>query len=201
MRGGIHHHLDTVVTHGCPLSIAYKIVREGMRVGEGHRRDSKGQAANGFFCMAGGDSRDRVLHARDRSGTVRDEELQLHHVPCGWSTSVVLALRVWPEAVGKHLSRIDSCWKTCVRSPVGSERHMPFDLAVLVNREEMMRYIRMGELLHSPSYPMAPDSHQFMVCGGKNWHDNEGEHCDPLYCWSDRSKMRRVAAGSSIEVR
>ena len=54
--------MSRFVTHGTPLSIAYDIIRDGIRVGSGTHGGKKG-----FFCIDGGDEMNRVRDARDRS--------------------------------------------------------------------------------------------------------------------------------------
>ena len=68
-------HDNEFVTHGTPLDIAWSILRDGIRVGHGQHAKN-GRTMHGYFCMDGGDVRNRIENARHRSTSNRCSQYQ-----------------------------------------------------------------------------------------------------------------------------
>ena len=87
-RGNLNPLWDAklLVCHGTPLSVARKILQDGvLRVGDGGHYKN-GRTVHGIFVCSEGDLFERMGHARDRSTTVGDPLWRrLGNVPCGWS--------------------------------------------------------------------------------------------------------------------
>ena len=167
------------VTHGTPLSIAYDILREGIRVGCGkHAKNAK--PMHGFFCMDGGSARNRIANARDRSTSNRCLEFQVYNWPTGWTVPCVLAWEPWSDTNVSHLTQFaDGCWKSCIPSDIGTQRHMPYNMSLIINAQELRFYTVLQDIQLEA---------QYMICGGKTWWDAHGtEQCDPIYWASDNN--------------
>ena len=116
---GIKKH--NFVTHGTPLSLAYRILRDGIRVGDGHHKKNRG-TKNGVFCIAEGLVKNRIANARDRSTSNRCTEFQKINWPCGWTVPCVLAWEPWPDTGVSYLKefKTDGCWKSCLPGKIGT---------------------------------------------------------------------------------
>ena len=114
---------DPFVTHGTTLSIAYKILRYGIKVGPGTHY-KKGRQLTGWFCVAEGSGYKRIEKARNRAKVNRCPEYQaLQQWPSGWSVPCVLAWVPWDNTEVTHLKRFeDDCWKSCIVAPPGTQR-------------------------------------------------------------------------------
>lgn len=170
------------VTHGAPLSIAYNILRQGIRVGSGEHAKN-GRPMHGWFCMDGGSARDRIHNARDRSTSNRCLEFQQKQWPTGWTVPCVLAWEPWPDTAVSHLERFtDGCWKSCIASDIGTQRDMPDNMSLIINREELGSYIDLQNI--------EPEAYFYMVCGGKTRTDADGkEQLDSTYWAADSNNM------------
>ena len=113
---GIKKNDYNFVTHGTPLSLAYRILREGIRVGDGcHRKN--GRPMHGVFCIAEGSVKNRIANARDRSTSRRCTEFQKMNWPCGWTVPCVLAWEPWPDTEVSYLEAFaDGCWKVACQA-------------------------------------------------------------------------------------
>jgi hypothetical protein len=108
-----------VVTHGAPLSVAYNILRDGIRVGDGQHAKN-GRPMHGVFCMHKGSVENRIGHARDRSTSNRCPQFQKDEWPTAWTVPCVLAWITWRDTHVSHLERFaDGCWKSCIASTIG----------------------------------------------------------------------------------
>ena len=123
-----------LVCHGCPLSVAWCILRNGFTVGNGQHRKN-GTARHGIVGISNGGLFERLLLARDRSTTNRDTEWKFGI--SGWSTPCVIA---FPAACVAALGRIGECWKCCIEAPVGSSMQLPTDVMFCLMKPEYMRY-------------------------------------------------------------
>ena len=110
---------EFLVCHGTPLSVAYKILREGvLRVGDGHHYKN-GRTVHGIFVCSEGDLFERMGHARDRSTTVRDTHwVRLGNVPSGWSCPCVLAFELHPSSL-TILDTVGGCKKSALEEEIG----------------------------------------------------------------------------------
>ena len=123
-----------LVCHGCPLSVAWCILRNGFIVGNGQHRKN-GTTRQGIFCVSNGDLFDRLLQARDRSTTNRDTEWKFGI--SGWSTPCEIAFAASCVA---SLGRTGECWKCCIEDPLGSSMQLPTDVMFWLMKPEYMRY-------------------------------------------------------------
>ena len=99
-RGNPLTHLHSLVCHGCPLSLAYKIIRENSLIaGTGHHY-KKSRTVHGIFVISHGRFFNRLGHARDRGTAMRDTEWD-RDGPTGWSTPCVLVFPVALASVTK----------------------------------------------------------------------------------------------------
>ena len=173
---------DRFVTHGTPLSIAYAVLRDGIRVGRGEH-SKNGRPMHGFFCIDGGSVRNRITHARDRSTSSRCLEFQNNMWPTGWTVPCVLAWEPWPDSEVSHLQKFkDGSWKSCIPSDIGIQRSMPYNMNLIINAQELRSYVALqGIQLQAQLY---------MVCGGRTKWDAAGtEQHDSLYWAADRNNM------------
>ena len=168
-RGDPLRDTDALVCHGCPLSVAYRILREGFVVGAGHH-SKNGTTRKGVFVVSGGWLPERVRLARNRSTTKRDTEWQ--HGVSGWSTPCVLA---FPAGRVTTLEALGCCYKSVIEGPEGAKIRLPVDMALCLKRGEYARYTKLPALLLSGGV---------MMCGGK-----DADGCrDPLY-WAYNHNM------------
>ena len=173
------------VAHGTPLSILYKILRTGIRVGP-----SKHGETHGWFCIEGGYERDRIKHARDRSKAYMCEEFQLLKFPSGWTVPTVLAWEPWPGTHANHLKGFqDGCWKSCIPAKIGTVRPMPHKCAVFVNAAELDKYIQLQRL--------RPRKELYMLCGGKS--SLKDKCVDPLH-WAKDSNNMAPTCGNVVKI-
>ena len=179
MRGSLGHHW---VAHGTPLSTAEQILRDGIVVGSGEH-SKNGRPMHGWFCMAGRSAHHRIANARDRSTSNRCLEFQLNKWPTGWTVPCVLAWEPWPDTKVSHLKQFaDGCWKSCIASNKGTQRHMPYNMALIINSAELRSYSVLQDI--------QPEAQLFMVCGGKTWLDAHGEEqSDSTYWAADSNNM------------
>ena len=126
-----------LVTHGCPLSIACKILRNGFKVGSGRHKYNT-SSRSGVFCRKTGDLLERLRHARDRSTTSRDTEWA--HGPSGWSVRCVIAFHVHSDEV-LMLGDVGGCKKSVIQAPQDSILDLPQDIMLCLHPEEYKRMI------------------------------------------------------------
>ena len=185
---------NNFVTHGTPLSLAYRILREGIRVGDGHHKKNNG-TMHGVFCIAGGSVKNRIANARDRSTSSRCTEFQKINWPCGWTVPCVLAWEPWPDTEVSYLEAFaDGCWKSCLPGSIGDCREMPYNVSVFVHSGELQSYTSLQELHESGAH-----SHT-MVCGGRTWWDAHEERHDNALYWSEDTNNMPPSCGRSVPV-
>ena len=118
--------------------------------------------------MDGGSVADRIVTARDRSTSNVCSEFQKFQWPGAWTSPCVLAWGTWPDTEVSHLLRFnDGCWKSCIQSEIGTQRAMPYDLALFVNTLELQNFTMLQQLQHA--------AREYMMCSGKSWFDERGE--------------------------
>ena len=181
---------DHFVTHGTPLSIAYIILRDGIRVGYGEHAKN-GRKMHGVFCMDGGSARDRISNARDRSTPSRCHEFQIKMWPTAWTVPCVLAWKPWPDTYAAHMERFtDGCWKSCIPGNIDTQRDMPYNMSLIINGGELQSYTALQDI--------QPETELYMVCGGKTWWDADGtEQRDSTY-WAADSNNIPASCGRCI---
>ena len=174
------------VTHGTPLPIAHAILRTGLRVGTGQH-----SSHNGWFCIDGGNAYDRIVHARDKSSSMRCLEFQLLNYPSAWTVPCVLAWEAWPDTSVTHLEQYDDgCWLSCIQEHIGARRDLPSDCALFVSARELHNYTKLWCL------QMLDISHLYMLCCGIQ-HEQQ---YDPIY-WSRSSNNLPPTCGRFIGIR
>ena len=159
------------VFHGTPLSVVWKILREGMRAGEGHHYKN-GRTVRGQFFIVGEDLLECLQHARDRASVVRCTEWCKFNVPSGWSVPCVIAFRQSREEL-VQLGKVGNCEKVALERTSGfvlkvddlmrRSFHMYFRL------QEMLAYRKLHEL--TDGVPMDPAAcvsrlKSYVICGG-----------------------------------
>ena len=183
---------DHFVTHGTPLSIAYIILRDGIRVGDGEHAKN-GRKMHGVFCMDGGSARDRISNARDRSTSSRCHEFQIKMWPTAWTVPCVLAWKPWPDTHAAHMERFtDGCWKSCIESTIGTQRDMPYNMMLIINSGELHSYNVLQDIMYPPKNKIhvGPAAQLYMICGGKTWWADDGnEQRDSTYWAKDTNNM------------
>ena len=162
----------TLVAHGCPLSIAHKVVHEGHLVaGEGHHYHN-GRTVHGVFVMSDGPLFSRMGHARDRSTTRRCTEWKRDGLT-GWSAPCVLVFPVdYNDLV--RLKPVASVFKCALEMSVGTKWKIPGQMMLCVSKQEYHRYLDLPPRL----------TNEIMMCGGR---DKEDEW-DPIY-WTRENNM------------
>ena len=121
VRGSPLRFSTSLVCHGCPLSVAFVIVREGLLAGQGHHYKKK-RTVNGILVISEGELGERIRHARDRITTYRDT--QWSRGPSGWSTPCVLAFPINVNSVS-ILGDVGGCKKSCVPCHIGTRIALP----------------------------------------------------------------------------
>ena len=181
------HHF---VTHGTPLSVAYTIIRDGIRVGSGEH-SKNGKPMHGVFCMDGGPARNRITHARDRSTSNRCLEFQKNMWPTTWTVPCVLAWEPWPDTVVSPLEEFsDGCWKSCIAGNIDTQRDMPYKMSLIINYGELASYKVLQEI--------QPKAQLYMICGGKQWWGEDWTDQRNLTYWADDMNNMAASCGRCI---
>ena len=105
------------VFHGTPLSVVWKILREGMRAGDGHHYKN-GRTIRGHFFIVGEDLPECLQQARDRASVGRCTEWCKFKVPSGWSVPCVIAFRQ-PKEELVQLGEVGNCQKVALEGASG----------------------------------------------------------------------------------
>lgn len=148
------------VCHGCPLSIAYRILRGGLIAGKGHHLKN-GRTVRGHFVVTDGRFGECLQEARDRSTTSRCTEWQHGHVSA-WGVPVVLAFDY--RGVVANLKTIGRCQKAAIECEVGhkisvQELHY-MSISLFIQPIELARYTRVQGLHEGGILG------NYMFCGG-----------------------------------
>lgn len=184
-----------LVCHGCPLSLAYKIIRENVLVaGAGHHYKN-GRTVHGIFVTSRGSLYNRMGLARDRSTLHRDTEWN-HDGPTAWSTPCVLVFPMASENLVRLSILEPYVHKSAIELPIGTRMQLPQHLMLVLWRPEYMLYqtlpafVRGGELTEHFG--------KTMMCGGKE--DRENGVLDPLY-WSRDNNNLSPSCGKTCLVK
>ena len=194
-RGDPLQNTDTLVAHGCPLSIAYKILQEGHLVaGNGHH-SAKKRTVHGIFVISHGTLSDRLGHARDRSTTNRDTEWSSDGLT-GWFTPCVL---VFPVSYNRliELGKVARTNKSALEMPVGTKWKIPQKMMLSLHLPEYRRYNSLPPLMRLKTRTTQFD--EIMMCGGKERKENGTViDWDPLYWSRDCNNMHASCGRTCI---
>ena len=180
VRGSPLRFSTSLVCHGCPLSVAFVIVREGLLAGQGHHYKKK-RTVNGIFVISEGELGERIRHARDRSTTYRDT--QWSRGPSGWSTPCVLVFPIHVNSVS-ILGNVGGCKKSCVPCHIGTRIALPQACMLCLHREEYRLYSNLP--CHDEKY---------MMCGGREYLGS----FEPLY-WARRDNNMPPSCGRTCSL-
>ena len=181
---------ELAICHGTPLSTAYTILREGIKVGDA----THGQR-QGWFCMHEGPQLDRIRDARDRSVTARCEQFQLSLWVSGWSVPVVLGFVPWADVEVTHLEQFtDGCWKSCIQEKPGVSRPLPHQCWLAFYYNDQIRYSRLQAL--------EPSRAEWMICGGRSYFSDKHNRTmyDTLY-WTDEGNNMPPSCGNYVAIK
>ena len=171
---------STRVYHGCPLSVSYDIIRDGLKAG-----NATHQKKTGFFCIHGMGllEGEMVFQAMKRSKSEACPEYMKARQtlgqpwPSGWSVPSVVSFCVNPRDV-TLLSMVGNCEKAVIQAPVGSviKPWEMLDLRVYVGADILNNYIK---LHHLGTSSMRND---YIVCGGTNDEPLRGFTLKAYHC-------------------
>ena len=163
--------------HGCVLSQAHSILKEGFRVGEGTHCHN-GRSCTGLFGFTGDplQSARRQIHcsvlglASERANMERCTEILLGDRICGWGVPVVLRISQ-PEPIVR-LKMVGSCFKSVWEEKMGSLILQLGEISVYVPVDRLRRF---NELAKEPALSLkqlvsCADLGDRMLCCGK-WTD------------------------------
>ena len=165
--------------HGCPLSIAQRILREGFRIGQ-----EKGV----WFCPHGGRGYGRH-HAQDRSDWTRGHKEDGHL--CLWSPAVVIAFAMPKKIIGKG-----------GHEAVGIGTETEVSVLRVVKLPTMTRSLQPRDLLSLTADPFMPDSIELHVnlrhYGNYQYWDVYHMSCESVSGIWHRNRIDQLLKGTLI---
>ncbi len=169
------------VCHGCPLSIAWTILRNGFKVGAGRH-----QGRSGVFLM----SLTSILRmeafqlARDRSTSSRCLEWVVFGPGSVWSMPVVLSFVVSQDSL-TNLGPVGHCQKVCIRAEEGVTMKIRSSrVSLTLQTNDIFPW----HFLHTNFATLQPllDDGIMVLCHGRL--------CEPWY-WSEVSNNESPSCG------
>ena len=168
--------------HGCLLSQAHSILRNGFRVGPGTHLHN-GRSTTGVFGFTAGQFGNSLGLAIECTLAERCTETIKGNKICGWGVPVVVKMSLPEPFTRLHLVR--DCWKSVWEQPQGLNiRLLRTKISIYVPRERLERYnlLATEPALHFDRRVTCDDFGGRILCCGK-WSDIQyGRRCGMPTC-------------------